>query len=254
MTRLAALTHLEVQAKLRAGAVALWPTGSTEAHGPHLPLETDVVISRTSADRAVDAIRTRTGLEALVLPPLAFTITDFASPFSGTVSIPAATAEAYVRDVVLGVARQGFKAVVLVNAHLEPAHRFAMRNAVKAAAAESPCPVAIADPCDRRWVPRMTPEFQSGDCHAGQYETSLVLAAEPTLVKEEVRKDLPAFQGDLVGSMQKGLKTFPEMGAVDGYFGFPADASVAEGNETYAVLADIVSTVVAECLAPSEGD
>lgn len=246
---LAHLTYPEAQAVLQKGAVALWPTGSTEAHGPHLPLETDVTIARESARRAAPLIAERLGLEAVLLPPLAFTITDYASPFSGTISITAATTRAYVEEVCLGAAKQGFRAVCLVNAHLEPAHRFALRDAVGAARETAPCPIVLADPCDRRWVPRLTEEFRSGSCHAGQYESSLVLAASPERVKEDLRKGLARTDIDLVGAMKAGKKDFVEMGAKDAYFGAPAAASAEEGDATYAILADIVATVVAESLS-----
>lgn len=247
---LAHLTYPEAQQVLQSGAVALWPTGSTEAHGPHLPLETDVIIAKESARRAGPLIEAQLGLHTVLLPPLTFTITEYASPFSGTISIPKETTLAYVRDVVLGAARQGFKAVCLVNAHLEPAHRFALRDAVKAAQATSPCPVGLADPCDRRWVGQLTEEFQSGSCHAGQYESSLVMAARPELVKEALRQDLADNSIDLVQKMKAGLKTFDEMGATEAYFGYPAQASRAEGEQTYGILANIVATVLRETLSP----
>ena len=182
------------------------------------------------------------------MPALAFTITDYAGPFSGTISISKATTTAYVKEVAVSASRQGFRAVCLVNAHLEPAHRFALRDAVKAAREEADCPVVLADPCDRRWVSRLTEEFQSGSCHAGQYETSLVMAATPERVRNGLRAGLEANAIDLVGAMKAGKKNFPEMGADQAYFGAPAAASVEEGQQTYATLADIVATVVAEAL------
>ena len=245
---LASLTYPEVQEVLQRGAVALWPIGSTEAHGPHLPLDTDVLIAAESARRAVPLLMARLKLQGVLLPPLAFTVTEYAGPFSGTISIPKETATAYARDVALGAAKQGFRAVCLVNAHLEPAHRFALRDAVKAAAARAPCPVVLADPCDRRWVSSLTEEFRSGSCHAGQYESSLVMAARPGGVRDDLRRALPDNDIDLVAKMQAGLRTFDEMGADQAYFGHPAAATPAEGEASYAVLADIVAQVVAEAL------
>ncbi len=242
------LTFPKVKALLEGGAVALWPTGSTEAHGPHLPLSTDVLIATETCRRAAPAVKAKLGLDALILPPLAFTITDYAAPFSGTISIPKETAVAYVRDVVLGASRHGFRAVCLVNAHLEPAHRYGLRDGVKAAA-EAPCPVLIADPCDKRWVTTLTEELMSGQCHAGQYESSLILAIDGAPIEDAVRAELPERAIDLIGGMKAGKKDFLEMGATEGYFGRPADASVAEGNATYEKLVDMVVTTIEEALA-----
>ena len=247
--KLADLRYVDAAEIIQAGAVALWPTGATEAHGPHLPLATDVIIAEETCDRAAAAIRDQLGLHALVLPPLAFTVTDYAGPFTGTISVPKETTTAYVRDVILSVARQGFRAVCLVNAHLEPAHRFALRDAVKAARPEAACPVALADPCDRRWVPTLTEEFQSGKCHAGQYESSLVMAARPDLVDEQRRVGLGTVDIDLAGNMKAGLTNFSQMGANDAYFGSPQDASRAEGDDSYEKLVDMVMTTIKEAVA-----
>ena len=247
--KLADLSFPDVAALIQQGAVALWPTGATEAHGPHLPLATDVIIAEETCLRAVPALREELGLNALVMPPLAFTITDYASPFSGTISIPKETATLYVRDVLLGAAQQGFKAVCVVNAHLEPAHRFALRDAVKAARPGAACPLGLADPCDRRWVPTLTAEFQSGRCHAGQYESSLVMAARPELVREQRRTDLDPVDIDLAGKMKDGLTNFQQMGADQAYFGDPRAATPQEGDESYGQLVKMVVTVTKETLA-----
>ena len=240
------LAHPEVRTLIDAGAVALWPIGSTEAHGPHLPLGTDVLIAEETCKRALPRIETELEVRAVTLAPLAFTVTEYASPFPGTISISKETALAYVRDVAVAVAAQGFRAVCLVNAHLEPAHRFVLRDARDAASELAACPVVLADPCDKRWVPTLTEEFQTGSCHAGQYETSLVMAAGGPVLP--IRSELPPVEIDLMAAMRAGQKTFVEMGAQLGYFGRPADASHREGDETYRQLVEIVVTMLREAL------
>ncbi|MCK6547117.1 creatininase family protein [Myxococcota bacterium] len=249
--RLAALAYPEVEAKLRAGAVLLWPTGSTEAHGPHLPLDTDVVIAEQTCARAAPVIRTRFGLEALVMPPLTFTVTEFAAPFAGTITIPKATAIAYVRDVASSAAALGARAVCLVNAHLEPEHRFALRDAVKAANERAPCPVVLCDPSDRRFAATLTEEFARGACHAGQYETSLVLAASERDVREDARRTLAPKEIDLLARIKAGARSFLDAGADTAYFGNPRGATVEEGERTYTRLVEILCTVLDEALAPA---
>ncbi len=227
------------------GAVALLPIGATEAHGPHLPLDTDVRIARATCERAVPIIAERFGLDALLLPSIAYSVTDYASGFAGTIGVSAEAATAYLRDVFGSAAAQGFAAVVGVNAHLEPAHRRVLREAAAGARGGAPCPVVLADPCDRRWVPRLTEEFRSGKCHAGRYETSLILADDGPVHPFEA---LSPVDIDLVGQMQAGKERFLDMGANEAYFGAPAEATAAEGHATYAVLAEIVVLVLAEAL------
>src|SRR5262245_23328906 len=69
------------------------PVGSTEAHGPHLPLSADVIIAEEMAVRAARMLDARAE-KALVLPPLAYAVTDFSEGFTGSVSISAETATA----------------------------------------------------------------------------------------------------------------------------------------------------------------
>src|SRR5262245_54725740 len=86
---LSALSWTRIDAILKEPArraVALLPVGSTEPHGPHLPLETDVIVSVEAARRAAARLRRR-GLAALVLPPLAYSITDFSKDFAGCIGL-----------------------------------------------------------------------------------------------------------------------------------------------------------------------
>src|SRR5688500_15451215 len=71
--------------------VAVIPIGSTEAHGPHLPLNTDSLIGEAVAERAALELHRR-GLVALHFPAIHYAVTDWAGSFTGSVSIAAATA------------------------------------------------------------------------------------------------------------------------------------------------------------------
>src|SRR6266699_6531059 len=75
---LAQLTWEEVRDLDRAKAVAILPVGAVEAHGPHLPLATDVIIAETMARAAAARLATH-GYDAVLLPPLAYTAAEFAA-------------------------------------------------------------------------------------------------------------------------------------------------------------------------------
>jgi creatinine amidohydrolase len=130
----------------------------------------------------------------------------------------------------------------VVNAHLEPRHVEAVRRAV----AGTGVTVAFPDKTERRWARTLTDEFKRGACHAGSYETSLVLAAEPGAVREAARANLPELAIDLAHAMRAGVRTFEEAGAASAYFGAPAQASRAEGDAIYALLAQMIVTVCRE--------
>jgi len=244
--RLAEMTYEEAQAAANDGAVALLPAGATEAHGPHLPLSTDVVISETAAVRAVQTLR-RDGVAAVVLPPLAYAVTEFAADFGGTISLPLETATALARDVILGAGRAGFAGVVVCNAHLEPGNLKALEHAVEAAK-EAGVRASFPDVTRKPHALRLGEEFKSGACHAGRYETSLVLAADPFLVKSEVAEQLAPNPASLSVAIREGKESFLEAGGAQAYFGYPADASAGEGERLYAELSDIFATAARELL------
>ena len=240
------MTYEEAARAAEDGAVALLPAGATEAHGPHLPLGTDVVISRTAALRAATRLR-KDGIEAVVLPPLAYAVTEFAADFGGTISLPLETATALARDVIVGAVRAGFAGVVVCNAHLEPGNLAALKDAVRQAA-ERGARATFPDVTRKPHALRLGDEFKSGACHAGSYETSLVLAADPFLVRTEIAEGLEANPSSLSVAIREGKQSFVEAGGPRAYFGYPADATAAEGEALYRELTEIFADAARELL------
>jgi creatinine amidohydrolase len=221
------------------------PVGSTEAHGPHLPLSTDVIIAEETARRAAQRLIERHET-ALVLPAVSYSVTDFSADFPGSISIRAETATALVRDIFVSLIAQGFRRLAIANAHLEPAHIATLRRAVEEVRAGTGIEVAFPDVTRRRWAILLTEEFQSGACHAGQYETSLVWRAHPELVREEVRSKLEPKLISLSQAIRNGARRFTEIGGDEAYFGTPAAASAEEGERTFEVLAGMIVTALDE--------
>lgn len=240
------LTYEEAARAIARGAVAFLPAGATEAHGPHLPLETDVIIAHTAALRAARRLDAE-GRPVVVLPPLAYAVTEFAADFGGTISLPLETATALARDVILGATRAGFAGVVVVNAHLEPGNLEALRGAV-AQARERGARAVFPDVTRKPHALRLGEEFKSGACHAGSYETSLVLAAEPFLVRDQRAASLAPNPASLSVAIREGKRSFREAGGPQAYFGYPADASASEGEALYRELADIFASAARELL------
>jgi creatinine amidohydrolase len=245
--RLADMTWEEVDRLDGPRTVAILPVGAVEAHGPHLPLSTDVIIAEAMAwacARELDAA----GRTALVLPPLWYTEAGFAQAFAGTVSVEGSA----VKDTVLGVARSmaraGVGTLAVANAHLDPAHLRALAVAV----VEAPpgCAIVCVDLTRRDVAGRLTEEFRSGACHAGRYEGSVVLAEAPELVRRDIAARLPANPASLVDAIRAGLGTFTEAGGPRAYFGAPAEATAEEGRETIRVL----GTLLGEAVLAAEGD
>src|SRR6266404_7493550 len=247
MTALVDLTWKEAREALRQGVVAILPIGSTEAHGPHLPLATDVIISEEMSRRAAAKLKGQ-GIETLVLPAISYSVTDFSSDFSGTISVRKETAAALIHDICVSLYAQDARLVAIANSHLEPEHVASINEAIEKVKQETGRAVAFPDKRRRRWAEKLTEEFRRGDCHAGSYETSLVMAARPELVHEDIRQSLERVPISIAEKIKEGARNFTEAGGTEAYFGDPRGASREEGEAMYEALSDMIVTSVMEAL------
>jgi creatinine amidohydrolase len=243
------LTWEDLKGIDRARTVAILPVGALEAHGPHLPLGTDLLIAHAMAESAAERLA-ELGVGAVLLPSLAFTAAPFASGFPGTLSVSPETVTALVLDLGREISRQGFAALAIANGHLDPSHRNALARAESRAREEGLSPLVCPDLTRKPWALRLTEEFQSGACHAGRYEGSIVLATRPDLVREKVRAALAPNPVSLSRAIQSGARTFEEAGGPSAYFGWPAEATAEEGRASVDALGRILCDAVRGALSP----
>ena len=96
-----------------AGRVAVLPVATYEDHGPHLPIDVDVVLTTEICDRAVARIPE----EAVLAPPVPHGYSPHHMDFHGTLTIGWDTFIRYVRDVCCSLAHHGFERILIVNGH-----------------------------------------------------------------------------------------------------------------------------------------
>lgn len=254
VSKLSEMTWEEVRDLEGSNVVAILPVGAVEAHGPHLPLSTDVIISEAMAGAGAERLSAQ-GYEVLILPPVAYTTADFAASFPGTISVHPQTVSALLADIVENLVRHGISILAVANSHLDPTHLTSLREWTEATRREGQVTVIFPDVSKRPWAVRLTEEFQSGACHAGRYETSIVMACRPELVREEARSGLPANPVSLSRAIRTGKASFEEAGGARAYFGFPAEASQLEGQRTIETLGAILQeAVLAEVGSPESKD
>lgn len=197
----------------------LIPLGSTEQHGPHLPLDTDTRIA-TAVARAA---RAHLGSEWLVAPAIAYGASGEHQSFAGTISIGTAA----LTELLVEYGRSAAcwaRRLVFVNGH--GGNVAALNRAVGTLRAEGR---------DAGWCPCFAAD---GDAHAGHTETSVLLHISPADVLTDRwlagnRAPLP----ELLPSMRRG-----GVAAVSpvGVLGDPTTATAAEG-------ARIFGAMVTEC-------
>lgn len=85
--------------------------------------------------------------------------------------------------------------------------------------------------CLRSARVRLPSAFQRGETHADRYETSAIMAIDPSLINEDRRKALPCLPISLVDKLFKEkLSDFLEFGMMESYCGDPASATTEEGE------------------------
>ncbi|GAB3476452.1 creatininase family protein [Amycolatopsis cihanbeyliensis] len=248
MIHFADLTCPQVEA-LRTGSripVLLLPIGAVEPHGPHAPLGTDAIISTGMCERAAARFQGDAEVRVLILPALAYGVTRYAARFPGVIGVSEETLHRLVVDVCRQLADQGLPRVLLVNNHFEPEHRATLGRAVRTVESRCGKRIGYLDLVRRQHAERLTAEFQAGECHAGRYETSLVLAERPELVDTARMRALPRVAVDMPAAMAEGKQDFPALGMTQAYCGSPAEATGAEGAATFDVLTTMLTEAIRE--------
>ncbi|MDY7094471.1 MAG: creatininase family protein [Acidobacteriota bacterium] len=244
---LAELTWKDVEALDPKGTVLILPVGALEAHGPHLPLGTDVVIAEAMARAGAEKLAEE-GILGLRLPSLAYSPAGFAASFPGTVSLGRENYAAQLVQIAASVEAWGLEHLVLANAHFDPGNLGGIYDALKACEERGLRRPIFPDVTRKPWALQLTDEFKSGACHAGRYEGSIVLAARPDLVRRELAEELPDHPVSLSDAIRAGQRDFRQAGGDQAYFGYPSQATAAEGHETIAVLGEILCQAVLQAL------
>ena len=207
-------------------AIAVFGIGAIEQHSAHLPLATDWIwaseVSRLVAQE----------LGALLLPALPFSMSQCHGPAPGTVWLRPDTLAAVLREVALSLREQGIHKLVIVNAHggnpvLEPAVEELNRT----------CPDMMVILPELYGGPEVSALFEHGavDVHAGEMETSFMLALRPELVRPERADCVPA-----VGRSFLDYAFLPKW-APEGVLGVPSSGSAEKGRRALQAVAQKIA-------------
>lgn len=237
--RLFEMTRPEVEQAIAAGVNTVVVTfGSTEQHGLHLPLGTDSMWGEELGDRVARALG-----DALLAPGVRVGCSEHHMAFAGSLTLRQETFIQTVADLCRGLAQHGFRNLVLIPTHggnFRP-----LAQAVDAIRTELPQANLIAftdlnelmNEVFRVGKARGIAPEQAGG-HAGEHETSLMLALRPELV--QMNHAQPGYTGDQMSVapivFQKGFRAVTE----NGVLGDPRPASATNGEAYLNALTEML--------------
>jgi creatinine amidohydrolase len=227
------LRREEIEQARDAGAVVVLPVGSIEQHGPHLPVDTDILCAYSVAVRAAESIKE---FPVLVAPPLAYGLSPHHMAFPASITLSLDIFTSVVKEICRCLWVHGFRHILILNGH---------GGNVGALTG------AVVDLCAEGIIVGSAPYWELGGKemmallegerkemgHACETETSLVLHLRPDSVAiKNARKD-----DALVGRGVPGVDAvffaavFPK--GSSGTMGDPTLATAEKGNRLLEVAA-----------------
>lgn len=231
------MSSLEVRDALRRGMdTAIVAIGSTEQHGPHLPLTTDSLLARVVAERIAQKLA-----NAVLAPVIRVGCSDHHMDFPGTLSLRAEVLQGIIEDYCSSLKRHGFKRIALLPLH---GGNFAPLAAIYDRLREEHADVHIVAFTDLAKLMGMIFEVgrkhgvdpKEAGAHGGEAETSMVLAVRPDLV--DMGRAVKGFVGDHEEVAPMVLEQGMRAVSKSGVLGDATKASKARGEAYIEELAE----------------
>jgi creatinine amidohydrolase len=216
---------------VKADPIVFLPMGACEAHGPHLPLGTDIF----QPEMVVEEVVKRVG--GLIAPTLNYGQHSSTHDMPGTIGITFETLRLLVKDVLESLHQNHVSKVVVVTGHFGGVHRTAIKMSCEGAAKRFGMKIMMLS--DYELAVHKEKEICQGleDGHGGLLETSRIMDIRPDLVAEKRSK------GEYVDADHMVLadpgRCFPK--------GFSGDASLAseeKGRRINAYVVDALTELV----------
>lgn len=228
------MTMPEFIAGLAATKTVLIPFGATEEHGSHLPLGTDTF-------QAADVCRLLAGQrKVFVAPAVPYGVCRSTGDHPGTVSLTTETLKALASDLVRSFYRQGLRNVVLLSGHAGGTHNAALLDAGESLLRELPeLRIAVASEYALAYDAGKGLIETPGDSHAGEIETSRMLATRPRMVKGTAAAEKSRFPAFIL--VRDKRRYWP-----GGIAGDPSRASAEKGRQLEALVVAALGRLVEE--------
>ena len=239
------LTQPEIAAQLRRNPLVIFPAGSVEQHGPHLPTGTDIYAANVIAHAVADR------MDGLVLPGGPLGVTPMHAPFEGTITLTPETYMQVVTETCVSTARHGARRCLILNWH--EGNIPSLSIAADALHREHGMSVVTVQAC--YVAEELFGEDYGGLTHGGEIEALAVLAYRPELVHLD-RMDYSSNEerGQEMDRLRRTRSFQPVLTdirsiAPTGWYGSPEHATVEKARRMLERVADAISEESAEIFA-----
>ena len=237
------LSSREIRALSEQGGIVLLPTGSTEQHGPHLPVGTDAILATWFAERTAQGLLER-NIPAVVAPTFAVANSMHHMHFPGSMSLNPRTYIQALQEQCRAIAAHGFTKIAIINGHggnIAPT-----KTALIDINIELGFPVYLLEYIVVDEAPFL--DTQTGMNHACESETALMLAYDESLV-DPIYKETSGYGGGCTQWEDQGvLHTFHRMEAhtVNGVMGNSYAATREKGEKLAAATTEKLVEILSD--------
>jgi creatinine amidohydrolase len=225
-------------------AIVVVPVGSMEQHGPHLPVKVDALLATEVARRA--ALKVQTHQPILVTPTVWCGLAEHHMDFCGTLTLDFETFHGLLRNLCRSIRHHGFRRIFLLNGH---GGNIAALNVICSELVRELEGLRVVS--GTYWtLPEVAEKFaeilevQQNVRHAGEAETSMMLALEPELVDQSILNQADGTpEIPFYGSGVSRWVSFKEVSA-NGVIGSPSVATAAKGELLLEVASEGIAGVL----------
>jgi len=239
------LTQPEIAQQFKKNPLVIFPAGSVEQHGPHLPTGTDIFASIAIGEEVAKR------MDGLLLPACPFGVTPMHMPYEGTITLTPETYIRLVKDVCVSTAKHGAKYLLIVNWHEGNIPSLAI--AAESLHRDHGMTVLTAQAC--YVAAEMFGDEMGGLTHGGEIEAHAVLAYRAELVHlDRIEQSSDHGHGRKWDKLRRTRSFQPVLTdirtiAPTGWYGSPEQATVDKATRMLEAVADAIAREATDIFA-----
>lgn len=226
------ITMNEFKKYLKQTKTIIFPFGTIEEHGRHLPLNTDSLIIQ-------EVLKSVAKKKFFFLAPIVYYgVCTTTKDHPGTISISPETLRRLSADLVMEAYKKGLRNFLLISGHGGSLHMSALKETAEILVEKlRGIKIAVFSPYDLLWKELSEIAETANDSHAGELETSMMLYLSPELVKGRAPEEYPKITKPF--SVKDKVKCWP-----GGVWGNPQKASAEKGKKAINLIADKIAEIL----------